>query len=414
MPGSKAMLPNREAVDKILAVALMLDCTPNERLIFQRKHYSWPDLPNGYQKTMSGSYAVPVGENGSFLGIGIEEVHLEEDPARWDPETGNVDYNRSGYPLVEIVTKPDFTSAGQLRDWLKKLVTLLSYVNAVDPNMGIKADVNVSIGPKFKRVEVKNVNSFKSIVKAFEHEILRQAADEKEGVKFEQHTRAWDESTNSTKFMRSKEQAMDYMFIPEPDLPAVHVDKKKITNMEKDLPEKPAQKVSRYTKKMKLDKIDAEVLSAEIQLAELFEKVAEEIDPILAARWLRRELLRVLNYNKQELADLKADEKHIKQLLKLVEKKEITDKTAQKLIEKLVEEPFDVAKYVKEHKLGAVSDENVIEQYVKEAIDENPKAVEDFKAGKQEALNFIVGQVMRKSKGKATPDAVQKLVKKNI
>ena len=408
------MAPNREAVDKIISIAGMLDCKINKRLLFQRKHYSWPDMPTGYQRTMSGSYSVPVGENGSFLNIRIADVHLEEDPARWQPETGYVDYNRSGFPLVEIVTEPDFTSAVDVREWLKKLVTMLSYIKAIDPDAGIKSDVNVSIGPDFNRVEIKNVNSFKSIIQAIEYEVRRQQGEIREGKKIGMQTRAWSDNARVTVFMRKKEQAMDYMFIPEPDLPVVGLTDAWIKGIVSRLPEKPAQKVERYVKKLKINKADAEVLSSEILLAELFEKVAREISPIVAARWLRRELLRVLNYNKKGLHELEADERHIIQLLKLVEGRKITDETAKKMLEKLVEKPFDVDKYVKKEKLAAVSDTATLEKYCMQAISENRQAVADYKAGNEKALNFIVGNVMRKSKGKATPQQVNYILKKLI
>ena len=412
MPGSKPMAVNLEAVEKTVAIASMLDCKVNRRLIFQRKHYDWPDLPNGYQRTMSGSYSVPVGENGSFLGIGIADVHLEEDPARWQPETGFVDYNRSGFPLVEIVTKPDFLSASEVRGWLKKLMTTLSYIRAIDPDAGVKSDVNVSIAPEFNRVEIKNVNSFRSIIRAIEYEVRRQTAEAKSGKKIRQETRAWNEAAGLTSFMRSKEGAMDYMFIPEPDLPAVNLNDKLVSRITAGLPEKPARKVERYVKKLKIDRTDAEILSSEIRLAELFEKVAKEIDPVLAARWLRRELLRVLNYNKKELHEFKSDEKHIISLLKLVEKKKITDEVAGKLLEKLVEKPFDVEKHVDKENLLAVSDSGTLEKYCVEAVSENTGAVQDYKKGNEKALNFIVGSVMKKSRGKAAPPQVREILKK--
>ncbi len=415
MPGSKPMAPNREAVDKIISIAGMLDCRINRRLLFQRKHYNWPDLPSGYQRTMSGSYSVPVGEDGSFLGIGISDVHLEEDPARWDPVSGFVDYNRSGFPLVEIVTEPDFRSAVEVRGWLKKLMTLLSYIEAIDLEAGVKSDVNVSISPGFDRVEIKNVNSFKSIIQAIEYEVRRQENEKKEGKEIRQQTRAWDDSAGLTVFMRSKESAMDYMFIPEPDLPVVSLDDKWINGITSRLPEKPADKVERYIKKMRIDRTDAEILSSDMLLAEKFEKVvAKKIDPVLAARWFRRELLRVLNYSKKELHELEADEQQIAQLLKLVAEKTVTDETAKRLLERLVEKPFDVEKQVMEEKLAAVTDNSLLEKYCKEAIAENKKAVGDYKAGNEKALNFIVGSVMRKSKGKATPQQVSEILKKLV
>jgi aspartyl-tRNA(Asn)/glutamyl-tRNA(Gln) amidotransferase subunit B len=413
-PGSKPMLPNGEAIDKIIAIAAMLDCKINDRLIFQRKHYEWPDMPTGYQRTMSGSYSVPVGQQGNFLGIGIEEAHLEEDPARWDPETGQVDYNRSGYPLVEIVTKPDFKSADEVREWLRKLLTTLSYIKAINPDMGVKADVNVSVAPDFNRVEIKNINSFRSIVRAIEYESARQQAEIKAGKKIAMETRAWRDAEGVSVFMRKKETAVDYMFIPDPDLPAIRVTAEKIKKIESGLPEKPAAKIEKYVKNWKIDHVDAEILSSEIKLADLFEKVAAVVNPVLAARWLRRELLRVLNYNKKELDEIKIGERHMIELLKLVEARKITDETAKEILEKLVEAPFDVAEYVKKNSLYAVAEAGVLEKYCEEAIAENPAAVADYLKGKEKALNFIVGSVMKKSRGKATPQQVGEILKRLI
>jgi len=412
-PGCKPMNPNEEALKKIMMISAMLDCKTNKRLLFQRKHYSWPDLPSGYQRTISGSYSVPVGANGSFLGIKIGDVHLEEDPARYDPDSGLVDYNRSGFPLVEIVTKPDFRSSDEVKEWLRRLITTLSYINALDKTAGIKADVNVSIAPKYERVEVKNVNSFKSIVKAIEYEIQRQEKEIKAGKKIEQQTRMFDDSTETTKFMRSKETQQDYMFIPDPDLAVMKITDKDIKEINNILPEKPSEKIKKF-KKLGVKDTDADVMSSEIILAELFEKVAKEIDPILAAKWLRRELIRVLNYNKKTLEDLKIDEQHLIDLLKLVESKKITETVAQKILEKLIIKPFDVNEYVKKEKLVAVSDTNILEKVCKEVISENKKAVDDYKSGKQEALNFLMGQVMRKTKGTATPKEVNELLRKLI
>ncbi len=412
-PGCKPMLPNKEAVDKIIAIASMLNCKINKRLLFQRKHYSWPDLPSGYQRTISGAYSTPVGENGSFLNIGIRECHLEEDPAKWDPLTGCIDYNRSGYPLVEIVTEPDFTSALEVREWLKKLMTTLSYIKAIDKDAGIKADINVSIPPRYQRVEIKNVNSFKSIVKAIEYELQRQKTAQQKKEKIFQETRAWDDKKGITIKMREKETVADYMFIPDPDLPIIKLTDDYIERITKTLPEKPAQKIKKFIKKG-IPRIDAEILASEIVLAELFEKVAQEIDPLLAAKWLRRELMRVVHYNKLDLENILIDEKHLIQLLKLVETKKITDTTAQKILEKLILQPFDVNEYVKKEGLLKVEKEEDLEKFCRQAISENPQAVEDYKAGEEKALNFIIGQVMRKTKATADPNKVKSLLKKLI
>ncbi|MBD3259221.1 Asp-tRNA(Asn)/Glu-tRNA(Gln) amidotransferase subunit GatB, partial [Candidatus Woesearchaeota archaeon] len=397
-PGNKPQLPNEEAVRKIVACALLLGCKVNYDLLFQRKHYNYPDLPNGYQKTMSGAYGMPVGQNGEFLGIRINEVHLEEDPARYDPITGRVDYNRCGYPLIEIVTEPDFTSPDQVRGWLKNLMTALGYVNAIDKEAGIKSDVNVSISPEFIRAEIKNVNSVKSIVKAIEYEIERQ---QEEPVK-KMETRAWIDDKGATKLMRTKETVSEYMFIPEPDLPFVKIDDDFIRGMEDGLPERPQAKIKRFIE-LGVPKVDAEIIASEIDLAHLFEKIVKEIDPVLAAKWLRRELKRVLHYNDKTLAEIKLDEKHLIELLKLIEEKKITDTTAQRLLEKLIRESFSPRKYVEEQNLGAVGDEKDLKKYCKEAIKENQKAVEDYRKGEEKALNFLCGYVMRKTRGKADP-----------
>ncbi len=414
MPGSKPMLPNKQAVEKIIAIGLMLGCKINKRLLFQRKHYSWPDLPSGFQRTMSGSYASPVGVKGSFLGIGITEVHIEEDPARWDPVTGKVDYNRSGLPLVEIVTDPDFKSADQARQWLKSLITMLDYIKAIDKNAGIKADTNVSVAPDFNRVEVKNINSFKSIVKAIEYETSRQSQEVSEGKKMQQHTRAFDEKKGITVFMRSKEQAEDYMFIPEPDLPAVIVEDDMIESIKAKLPERPDIKMKRLVSDYKIKKEDAFVICSDLRLAEMFEKAAKKASPENAARWVRFEVLRVLNYTKKELEDTGINAETLSDLLALVEQKKITEKTAKKLLEDLSEKHFDVRKHISDQGLEMMSGDDSIEKFCDQVISENPKVVDDFKSGKQEALNFLVGQVMRLTRGKAHPGRTKEIIQKKI
>src|SRR3989344_1243969 len=216
-PGAKPMLPNENAVRKAVQVGLMLGCKINERLVWIRKHYNWPDLPKGYQNTLSGARAFPVGENGKFLGIRIKEMHLEEDPASWEPDTGRVDYNRSGLPLIEIVTEPDFSTSEEVIEWLKKLIHNLRYLKAVASDAGIKADVNVNLPGKTERVEIKNVNSLENIENAINYEISRQTS---EGGK-KKETRRWDEVKRKTMKMREKEAAEDYRFISEPDLPEI-------------------------------------------------------------------------------------------------------------------------------------------------------------------------------------------------
>ncbi|MBU2053297.1 MAG: Asp-tRNA(Asn)/Glu-tRNA(Gln) amidotransferase GatCAB subunit B, partial [Nanoarchaeota archaeon] len=234
MPGAKPMLPNKNAVDKTIQIALIFGCEINEKLVWQRKHYDWPDLPKGYQDTISGPYAIPIGEKGKFLGIGITECHLEEDPAAWNPKTGEIDYNRSGSPLIEIVTEPDFKNSEEVINWLKQLIATLNYVKAIDKNLGVKADVNISV-PKGARVEIKNMNSLKNIKTAIEHEIERQ---KKEPPKT-QETRMFDESKGTTIKMRTKEEAQDYRFISDPDLPIIKIEGSRVQKIKSALPETP-------------------------------------------------------------------------------------------------------------------------------------------------------------------------------
>jgi aspartyl-tRNA(Asn)/glutamyl-tRNA(Gln) amidotransferase subunit B len=408
-PGSKPMLPNKEAIYKIIKTALMLNCKINSELIWQRKHYDWPDLPKGYQNTMSGSYAVPVGERGNFLGIGITECHLEEDPARWDPVSGCVDYNRSGYPLIEIVTNPDFKDQSEVRQWLKKLITTLSYVDATKKSMGVKCDVNVSIAPKYDRVEIKNVNSFSGIIGAIEYELERQQKEVSKGKKIKQQTRQWN--GQRTSFMRSKEDALDYMFIPDPDLPVVVIDQKLLSEIKKELPEKPEQKLKKLLK-AGVEKTTAEVIATDLPLSELFERLTKKVKPTTVANWIRKELLRMLNRIEKDVVDVELNELHLIELLTLLELNKITENVGRKILKEYIKKPFSPKEYVQKHKLRAISGKNELEKLCKEAIIKHTKPVHDYKAGRENALDFLVGQVMRATSGKASPHELKELFKK--
>jgi len=413
-PGSKPMIPNDDAVKKIISIGLMLGCKINERLLFQRKHYSWSDLPSGYQRTMSGSFASPVGVDGEFLGIGIEEVHLEEDPARWDPVTGNVDYNRSGFPLVEIVTKPDFKSADKVETWIKTLLTTLSYIRAVDKKAGIKSDVNVSIGPKFIRTEVKNVNSITAIVRSIKHEIIRQQKEEEMHKKGKgkgnfQQTRAWDSETKETRFMRSKETAQDYMFIPDPDLPVIHISKEQVIELKAKIPQKPSEKLKKYLS-LGIDEVDAKTISSEIVLAELFEEVCKKVDPVFASKWFRRDVVAAINELGIDYDELDFNTNNLIDWFDILNEKKASPVTLKELLPKVISENLNIKKYISEQGLEAVSDESELTDFCKEAIKNKFKAVNDYLGGNQKALNAVVGYVMAKTKGKAAPDKVNKII----
>ena len=408
-PGNKPMLPNEEAIKKILQIALMFNCEINKKIIWQRKHYNWPDLPKGYQDTISGAYAIPNAVSGDFHGIRIREVHLEEDPASWNPETGCIDYNRSGLALVEIVTEPDFSHVEQVEEWLNKLVLTLSYIKALDKNAGIKADVNVSIRKTNfeERVEIKNMSSIENIKKAILYEAERQ---ENEPVFRE--TRRFDEKTGKTIRMRSKEEAEDYRFIPEPDLPIIKITKEEIEKLRKELPETPEEKLNKLVKKHKIDKKQAEILHKNFELVEFFEEVAEKINPEFALSWVTIELLRVLNYNKKSLSEVKIKIEHFIELLEAVKNKEITELKAKQILNEFVPESFSIKTRIK--KDGMIDNKKEIEEIIKKVLEKNSQAIEDYKQGKKEALNFLLGEVMKASKKRADFHVAREMLMKMI
>jgi aspartyl-tRNA(Asn)/glutamyl-tRNA(Gln) amidotransferase subunit B len=410
-PGAKPMLPNKEAVEKTIQTGLILGCKINSELIWQRKHYDWPDLPKGYQNTLSGPHAFPVGVNGKFLGIRIREIHLEEDPAAWNPKTGEIDYNKSGSPLMEIVTEPDFSSSQQVYDWLKQLIITLGYIKSIDKNLGLKADVNVSL-PELKgeRIEIKNVNSLSNIKAAIEYEEVRQKND----VPKAKETRMFDEAKGITKKMREKEAEQDYRFISDPNLPAIEIENSRIERIRKSLPELPQEKLQKLIKKYNIEKRYAEVLTKNIDIAEFFEKVIEKVSPKLAAPWVTVELLSILNYNKKELDETRITPEAFIGLLKNIKENTITELNAKDILRswaKGTSATFNLQ--FKEH--IKISDKSEIEKVCKEIIKENPNAVKDFKEGRKESLNFLIGKVMQKTNKRAdfrtAKDVLEKLIK---
>ena len=408
-PGAKPLLPNTQAVNKTIQIALILKCKVNPKLVWQRKHYSWPDLPKGYQNTISGPHATPNGTKGKFLGIGITECHLEEDPAAWNPETGEIDYNRSGCPLIEIVTDPAFKTSQEVVDWLKQLITTLNYIKAIDKKAGIKADVNVSL-PELKgaRVEMKNINSLKSIQAAIESEIARQ----KEKVPKSQETRMYDADKDLTKLMRTKEQVADYRFISEPDLPIIKIAKERVSKIKSSLPETPKEKLQKLIKKHKIPQENAEVLTKKLEIVEFFEKIIAKSDTKLAIRWVTEELMSVLNYTKMEMEEWDIDPYHFVELLDLIESGALTELKAKDILRNWKDGSYSPKTKLKS--LSSISDKGKIEKIVDKIIKENKKAVSDFKAGEKNALNFLIGQVMRKSDKRADFKTAKHLLEKKL
>lgn len=419
MPGSKPVL-NKKVLKYALKLCLALGCKIAPELILSRKSYFYPDLSKNYQISQ---YEIPLGEKGKLKlkqgkTVGITRVHIEEDPAALVHKGSIqkspyvlVDYNRSGDPLAEVVTEPELESPEEAREFMKQLITVINYLGIFDVNRCvIKADANVSIKKtNYKRVEIKNITGFREIEKALKFEVERQKEE-----KVVQETRGWDSGKGMTFPLRQKEVEEEYGYIIDPDLVRVEITRDMIKRVKMEMPELAQDKISKYVEKYGIKKIDAEVIAQERLLAELFEKVAEKINPALAAKWLRRELVRVLKYSKKEMHQLEIDESHLIDLLELVEKKKITGTTGQKLMEKLIEKPFDVRKYVEKEGLAAVSEKAELEKFCSEAISESPKAVEDYKKGNKKALQFIIGQVMRKTKGKASPKEVNEILKKQL
>lgn len=408
-PGSKPLF-NKEVMFQALKVALALNCKINKSFFFSRKTYFYPDMPKDFQITQ---YEIPIAEHGSLDEIRIKRIHMEEDPGKLVHKGTNtlIDYNRSGVPLIEIVTEPDIKSPEQARAFLNKLITILEYLNVYErkSETSLRADVNISIN-NGKRAEVKNVNGVKEVERVLKYEIERQ---KREGQKI-QETRHWDPNKGKTIPMRKKETEEDYGYIFEPDLTEITLEDKTIETTKKNLPELADERAKRYIREYLINEKDATVLTQELILAELFEKISKKINPQLAAKWLQRDLLKLANYNKKEIHELDLDEDEIINLLELVESKKITDNVAKDLLIKLLDNKIKVKDYIEKEKLVAVSDKGLIEKICKEVIKENPQAVDDYKKGNAKALHFIVGKVMAKTRGAATPEEVNNIIKKLI
>ncbi|MCR4369109.1 MAG: Asp-tRNA(Asn)/Glu-tRNA(Gln) amidotransferase subunit GatB [archaeon] len=413
LPGSKPVL-NKTAVDFALTVALALNCKLNREFFFSRKTYFYPDLAKNYQITQ---YEVPVGEKG-FLEIagkkiGITRVHLEEDPASLVHEDGAkssnyslVDYNRSGIPLVEIVTEPDMSSPKEAREFMDSLLNILNYLGIYEHGVSVlKADCNLSYAGG-NRVEVKNVTGFRAIEQALLFEEQRQKAQaSKAGVLRE--TRGFDAQTGVTYSMRKKETENDYGFIADADLPVVKVDDLWVKKIKSKLPELPEQKALRIAKEFGLTEYDAKVIAQSKRLSDIFE-AAGKIDSKIAVRIVSRELLGVLNYNKLSLEDTKVDANGISGLVMLLKGGKVGDKNAKESLIKYVLEGILPEKFLEENKLLIDSSEIDVKGVVAQVVSENAQAFSEFRSGNQKSLNFLIGQCMRRLKGRADARQLQK------
>ncbi|MBE6500898.1 MAG: Asp-tRNA(Asn)/Glu-tRNA(Gln) amidotransferase subunit GatB [Methanobrevibacter sp.] len=408
-PGAKPHPTNEKALENALMIALMLNCEIDQDVIyFMRKHYDYPDLPSGYQRT-----SVPIGINGELNGVRIREIHAEEDPGQFKPDRGTVNFNRSGIPLVEIVTEPDIKSPEEARNFLKELIRVIQYSGGGRGEGTMRADVNISINGG-NRVEMKNINSIKGAYKALKFELIRQKNLEKRGVEVKQETRAYLESQMITVGMRMKEDADDYRFITDPDLPPMKISDETIQRILDTMPEAPHNKVKRFVKDYDIDEESAKVLTSELDLAIAYEEVAKEVDPKFAAKVMRDELKRVLSYNKLDFADSGITSQDLIEFLNMLQNKEITAKAGHKIIEQMPNNDKSPKQIAEDLGLLGVVNEDEVLAAVKQAIEENPKAVDDYLAGQKASLNFLVGQVMRLTRGKADPGETVKLLRENI
>ena len=431
MPGSLPVL-NKQVVEYALAVGLATNCGINQYCKFDRKNYFYPDNPQNYQ--ISQLY-LPICHDGwveidTAAGkkkIGIHEIHMEEDAGKlvhdeWE-DCSLVDYNRSGVPLIEIVSEPDMRSADEVIAYLEKLRLIIQYLGASDCKLqegSMRADVNLSVrevgAPEFgTRTEMKNLNSFKAIARAIEGERVRQIELIEDGKKVIQETRRWDDNKESSHAMRSKEDAQDYRYFPDPDLVPVWISDEWIERVKAAQPELRTEKLARYESEYGLPQYDAEILTGSKHLADVFEQtVAICGKPKEVSNWLMTEAMRLLKEQEQEPEDMKFSPKNLAKLISLVEKNVINRTVAKDVFEAVFKEDVDPEGYVEEHGLKVVNDTDALTKTIKELLEKNPQSVADFKAGKEKAMGFIVGQTMRAMKGKADPAVVNQLVRERM
>ncbi|MGE5544916.1 MAG: Asp-tRNA(Asn)/Glu-tRNA(Gln) amidotransferase subunit GatB [Bacillota bacterium] len=434
MPGTIPVL-NRGLVEYAIKTGLALNCRIADYCRFDRKNYFYPDLPNNFQISQldfpiatAGSLEIEVG--GIKKTIGINRVHMEEDAGKLVHQ-GNimttpyslVDLNRAGTPLLEIVSEPDMRSPQEARMYLEKLRSILLFLGVSDCKMeegSLRCDANISVRPRGQaklgtRAEIKNLNSFRALERAAEYEINRQIEVLEEGGQLIQETRTWDEDRQVTLSMRSKEEAQDYRYFPDPDLTPIVIGQDWIERVRETLPELPDQARERLIKTYNLPPYDAALLTTSKDILDFFDAcVAEYSEPKVVANWVMGELTRLLNQNNMEIKDCKVTPSSLAQMLKLLEQGTISGKIGKVVFEEMFTTGDSPDKIVQDRGLVQISDESAIRAIVKEVVEGNPKVVEDFKNGKGKALGFLVGQVMKVSKGKANPEMVNRLLKEEL
>ena len=428
MPGSLPVL-NKQVVEYAMAVGLATNCKINQYCKFDRKNYFYPDNPQNYQ--ISQLY-LPICHDGGIeietaagkKVVGIHEIHMEEDAGKlvhdeWE-DCSLVDYNRSGVPLIEIVSEPDMRNAEEVIAYLDKLRLIIQYLGASDCKLqegSMRADVNLSVrevgAEKFgTRTEMKNLNSFKAIARAIDGERARQIELLEEGKQVIQETRRWDDNKEYSYPMRSKEDAHDYRYFPDPDLVPVVISDEWLQAVKDRQPELRTEKLKRYKKEFDIPEYDAGILTESKRMADIFEETTALCGkPKKVSNWLMGETLRLLKEENKEPEDIGFSPAYLAKLIEMTEAGTINQTVAKEVFEKIFRDNIDPEKYVEEHGLKSVNDEGELRTVVESVIAANPQSVADYKGGKEKALGFLVGQTMKLMKGKANPGAVNKLLK---
>jgi len=436
LPGVLPVL-NRHAVELAVIAGLSLNCEISRFSKFDRKNYFYPDLPKGYQVTQ---YPLPICRNG-FLNvkdsqgedkkIRINRIHMEEDAGKLVHSGDNIsnseyslpDYNRAAVPLIEIVTEPDISSADEAKAFAEQLKMTLEYAGVSDVKMeqgSLRCDVNISIRPEGTdelgvKVELKNLNSFRAMHRAIEHEVKRQSALLDAGQSIVQETRLWDEASGETRSMRSKEDAHDYRYFPEPDLVPIVIDEAWLEEMAAKVPEQPESRRQRLIRNMGLSEYDAGQLVMNPPLARYFDQLtAAGVEAKTAANWLLGDISRLLNDAEEEYNEIPVNVQELAYLLSELKKGSINNNSAKTVLEEIFATDKKAADVITKHGFAQISDTAFLQEAIQETISENPQAVQDYKAGKKAAAGFMVGQVMKKTKGQANAALVKELLEQSL
>ena len=426
MPGALPVL-NEKVVEYAVKAGLATNCTISQDSKNDRKNYFYPDLPKSYQisqfdKPLCNNGYIEIEDDfGNPKKIRILRIHIEEDAGNLnhDDFTGEtlVDLNRSGVPLIEIVSEPDIRSSGEADRYLKKLKSILQYIDVSDCKMqegSFRADVNVSVHKKGEpfgnRCEMKGMSSFKSIQRAIEYEKQRQIAEVEKGNVIEQDTLRWDDVAGRTFQMRTKENAQDYRYFPEPDLVAIKLSDEYINKIKEELPELPESRKARYIKELRLSEKDGNFLTSSKALSDIFEKAGEICKNYKGVcNWLNSDISRILNEKEMEPEEIPFTAEQLAEMVEIIDNGEISTKIGKQVIEELFENPRSPKKIVEEKGWIQISDEGAIKQVVLKVLEANPQSITDYKAGKDRALGFLVGQAMKETKGKANPQMLNKM-----